>query len=288
MRFHKMHGAGNDYVYVDLWEETVADPIDLAVRLSDRHFGVGGDGVILIDRSETAGGRMRMYNADGSEGEMCGNGVRCVAKFLHDRGRINEQGTIETKAGIVGVDVVESDRSGVSWIRIDMGEPRLKPALIPTTLRAGGEDDPLISIPLAGETADYRVTCVSMGNPHCVIFTEGIDELPLERIGPPLEHHAAFPQRVNIEFVEVVSRSRLRQRTWERGSGETLACGSGACAVLVAAVLNNLADRSAAVELRGGDLRIEWGADGHVRMTGPAAYVFSGEVEPGRVLIPRR
>jgi diaminopimelate epimerase len=283
-----MHGAGNDYVYVDLWEETVADPVDLAIRLSDRHFGVGGDGVILIDRSEKAGGRMRMFNLDGSEGEMCGNGVRCIAKFLHDRGRIKNQDTIETKGGIVGVDVVEADKNGVSWIRIDMGEPRLKPALIPTTLRAGGEDVPLVSVPLAAGNADYRVTCVSMGNPHCVIFTEGIDELPLAEIGPPLEHHAVFPQRANIEFVEILSRTRLRQRTWERGSGETLACGSGACAVLVAAVQNNLADRSATIELRGGELRIEWGADGHVRMTGPAAYVFSGDVDPSRVIIPRR
>lgn len=288
-----MHGAGNDYVYVDLWEETVADYADLAVRLSDRHFGVGGDGVIFIDRSDRAGGRMRMYNIDGSEGEMCGNGVRCIAKFLHDRGRIKNQDTIETKAGIVGVEVVEADANGVSWIRIDMGEPRLRPGLIPTTLvtspgAAESDGARLVSAPLVSEGVEYRVTCVSMGNPHCVIFTSGLDALPLEKIGPPLENHAVFPQRANIEFVEVVSRTRLRQRTWERGSGETLACGSGACAVLVAAVLNGLADRAATIELRGGELRIEWREDGHVLMTGPAAYVFSGSVDPSHVVVPRR
>jgi diaminopimelate epimerase len=285
MKFHKMHGAGNDYVYVDLAEESVPDPARLARFVSNRNFGIGADGLILIAPATRpdAAARMIMYNADGSEGSMCGNGVRCVAKYLFDRGRIGREAMIETKSGVVGVAVAAEAAGKASAIRVAMGRPRLRPADVPTMLRAGSEKTPVVDAPLAAGDKNYRVTCVSMGNPHAVIFHQGIDSLELARIGPPLENHAVFPARANIEFVEVVSRSRLRQRTWERGSGETLACGTGASAVLVAAVLNGLAERRAEIELRGGVLDIEWREDDELFMTGPAVYVFAGRLEPGAI-----
>lgn len=288
MKFHKMHGAGNDYVHVDLTEETVADPAALARFVSNRRFGVGADGLILIAPSTRAdaAARMIMFNADGSEGSMCGNGIRCIAKYLYDRHRIGREATIETKSGLVGIKVAAEVDGGASAIRVAMGKPRLRPVEIPTTLRGASDEAPLVGVPLATGDAHWRVTCVSMGNPHGVIFTGftgKIDALDLARIGPPLENHAVFPDRANIEFVEVVSRTRLRQRTWERGSGETLACGTGASAALVAAVLNGLAERRAAIELRGGVLEIEWREDDEVFMTGPAVYVFEGRLDPGAI-----
>lgn len=284
MEFHKLHGAGNDYVYIDLAEESAPEPASLARFVSNRNFGIGADGLILIAPATRpdAAARMVMFNADGSEGAMCGNGIRCIAKYLFDRRRIGREAVIETKSGVVGVTVVGEADGKATAIRVAMGRPRLRPAEIPTTLRAaGGDDAPVVDLPLAAAGAEHRVTCVSMGNPHCVIFREGIDGLDLARIGPPLENHAVFPERANIEFVEVVSPTRLRQRTWERGSGETLACGTGAAAVLVAAVMNGLAERRAEIELRGGVLVIEWRADDEVTMTGPAVHVFSGRLDPG-------
>lgn len=283
IRFHKMHGAGNDYVYVDLAEESIDDPAPLARFVSNRQFGVGADGLILIASSDVAAARMIMFNADGSEGSMCGNGVRCVAKYLYDRGRIGRDASIETRSGIVGVAIAAEQNGIASEIRVAMGRPRLRPVEIPTTLRGDAEDAPIIGVPLEADGATYRVTCVSMGNPHCVIFTEEIDRLDLARIGPPLENHAVFPARANIEFVEVVSRTRLRQRTWERGSGETLACGTGASAVLVAAALDGRTERRAEIDLRGGLLRIEWAENDEVFMTGPAVHVFEGRLDPGAI-----
>ncbi len=277
-----MQGAGNDYVYIDLAEERVEEPGRLARILSDRHFGVGGDGVILIAPSDRAGGRMIMFNADGSEGSMCGNGVRCVAKFLFDRGRIPRTATIETKSGIVSVEMVEVVGGRAEQVRVNMGPPRLAPAQVPTTL-AATRDGAVVGARLEAGDRSWNVTCVSMGNPHCVIFTEGIDSLDLAALGAPIENHEVFPDRANVEFVEVAGEGRLRQRTWERGSGETLACGTGACAVTVAAHLNGLSGRSSTVDLRGGVLRIEWTATGEVLMTGPAVEVFSGTVDPGRL-----
>lgn len=282
-----MQGAGNDYVYIDLSEESVEDPEALAILLSDRHFGVGGDGVILIADSSQADGRMIMFNADGSEGSMCGNGVRCVAKYLFDHERIGPTATIETKSGLVQVEIMDgTPGEPESLVRVCMGAPRLVPEQIPTSLRAGAEGAPVVDVPLAAAGREFRVTCVSMGNPHAVIFVEDPDALDLPAIGPLLERHSVFPERANIEFVAPIARTRFRQRTWERGSGETLACGTGACATLVAATLNGLADRKATVELRGGELEIEWRPDGEVLMTGPAAHVFVGEIEPGQV-VPR-
>jgi len=280
-----MHGAGNDYVYIDLAEESVPDPATLARFVSNRNFGIGADGLILIAPATrpAAAARMIMFNADGSEGSMCGNGIRCIAKYLYDRRRIGPEAAIETKSGIVGVAVAAETDGMATGIRVAMGRPRLRPVEIPTTLRGASDDAPVIDAPLTAGDAHYRVTCVSMGNPHCVIFRRNIDALDLARIGPPLENHAVFPARTNLEFVEVVSRTRLRQRTWERGSGETLACGTGASAVLVAAVMNGLAERRAEIELRGGLLQIEWREDDEVTMTGPAVHVFEGRLDPAAI-----
>ena len=285
MKFHKMHGAGNDYIYIDLATEKVEEPSLLAKIVSDRHFGIGGDGIILIAPSEKAGGRMIMYNADGSEGAMCGNGVRCIAKYLFDNGRIGKKSSIETKSGIVGVEIAEESKGKAVKVRVDMGNPRLRPNEIPTLLKSPkGENEPIIDNPITVNEKTWRVTCVSMGNPHAVIFMNGIDRLDLETVGPGLENHQVFPERANIEFVEVISKDRLRQRTWERGSGETMACGSGACAVLVAANLNRLCGRSVEIELRGGILRVELTEENRVLMTGPATHVFEGEFDLQQLL----
>ncbi len=274
MHFTKMHGAGNDYIYVNAFEETLPDDIpELARQISDRHFGVGGDGLVLIGPSEQADARMRMFNADGSEAEMCGNAIRCVGKYLYDR-RIVQQTSvaIETGRGVLQLDL-ETEGGRVTHVRVDMGEPILKSAEIPTSLPG----DPPVGVPLTVGDHTLNVTCVSMGNPHCVTFVdEPTDELVLG-IGPQVERHEAFPRRINAEFVQIISRSEFRMRVWERGSGETLACGTGACASLVAAVLNGLTDRSVLCHLRGGDLRLEWTDENHVLMTGPATEVFSGE-----------
>jgi len=275
MRFTKLHGCGNDYVYVDCFRQPPpADPAGLSRVISDRHFGVGADGLILICPSEQADARMRMFNADGSEAEMCGNGVRCVAKYVYDHGLARKPTLrIETGRGVLTLDLeVSGDR--VRQVRVDMGEPILKSALIPTTLPG----DPPRDAPLELPDRVLSVTCVSMGNPHCVTFVDEItDELVLG-VGPRVEHHRAFPRRTNVEFVRVNRPDDVTLRVWERGSGETLACGTGACGVAVAGVLTGRLQRRVTAHLPGGDLQLHWSeADNHVYMTGPAVEVFSGE-----------
>jgi diaminopimelate epimerase len=275
LRFTKMHGIGNDYVYVDCFAQAVADPAALARRVSPRRTGIGADGLILICPSTVADCRMEMYNADGSRGEMCGNGIRCVGKYVYERALVRSpELRVETDAGVKALRLqLRQGRAGS--VTVDMGEPVLDGPRIPVA--AEGR---VVNAPLQIDAHIYRVTCVSMGNPHCVVFTAGIADLLLAEIGPRFEHHPFFPQRVNTEFAEVLSPHELRMRVWERGSGETAACGTGACAVVVAGVLTGNAQRRATVHLAGGDLQIEWReADNHVLMTGPAEEVFTGEIE---------
>jgi diaminopimelate epimerase len=278
MKFTKMHGLGNDYVYVSTFDQPApADPAALAVAVSDRHFGIGSDGLILIMPSERADARMRMFNADGSEGEMCGNGVRCVAKYIFDHGLIdNHRVAIETGRGVLTLDLeVSNDR--VDRVRVDMGTPILVSREIPTLLPG----DPPIDVPLDAGGRSFAVTAVSMGNPHAIIFVDNVAGFPLETFGPILERHPSFPKRVNVHFVEVKSPTEVTMRTWERGSGVTLACGTGACAVCVAGVLTGRTASKILAHLPGGDLELEWAGDGHsVFMTGPASEVFEG-VWPG-------
>lgn len=273
MKFTKMHGAGNDYVYVNAFTERLPDDLPaLARRVADRHFGIGGDGLILICPSEQADARMRMFNADGSESEMCGNGVRCVAKFVYDHGIARkEQLTIETGRGVLPLQVFP-EGGQVRRVRVNMGEPILQSERIPTTL-AG---DPPVGVPLEVGGRTLKVTCVSMGNPHCVTFVDELNDDWVHRIGPLVERHPAFPKRVNAEFIQIVSPREMIMRVWERGSGETLACGTGACASAVAGVLNGLTERNVLCHLPGGDLLLEWTESGDVLMTGPAEEVFSG------------
>lgn len=282
MKFTKMQGLGNDYVYVNCFEETVENPGEAAKFVSDRHFGIGADGLILIRPSEAADFRMDMYNADGSRGEMCGNGIRCVAKYVYDKGMTKKTSiSVETLAGIKYLDLTVRDGT-VETVRVDMGGPRFAPEDIP--VEAEGADVIAAPVWIADEAdgipgREYQMTCVSMGNPHCVVFVEDLDDLPMGRLGPLFENHPRFPRRTNTEFVEVLDRQTIRMRVWERGSGETLACGTGACASAVAAVLNGLADERVTVRLLGGDLRIEWDREGKkVYMTGPAEIVFDGEI----------
>jgi len=268
-----MHGAGNDYIYVNCFQETVAGDVpELARRISDRHRGVGGDGLILICPSEKADARMRMYNADGSESEMCGNGLRCVAKFVYDHGiSKKEELKLETGRGVLSVQVFP--RGGrVESVRVNMGAPVFEASQIPTTL-AGA---PPVRVPLDVAGKSLQVTCVSMGNPHCIIFVDEITDDWVLQIGPQIEKHPAFPRRVNVEFIKVVSPAEIHMRVWERGSGETQACGTGACAAAVAGVLNGLTERKVLCHLPGGDLTLEWMESGEVLMTGPAVEVFSG------------
>ncbi|HVX10309.1 MAG TPA: diaminopimelate epimerase [Pirellulales bacterium] len=279
MRFTKMQGAGNDYVYVNCFAEPFpANPAALAQKIADRHFGVGGDGLILICPSDTADARMRMFNADGSESEMCGNGVRCVAKYVYDHGLSNKETLrIETGRGVLTLEVHVIDGL-VERVRVDMGQPILNAADIPTTLPG----NPVVRkrLPVAGH--DLDVTCVSMGNPHCVTYVDRLSDEWVLGIGPKIETDPHFPRRVNAEFVEVISPREVRMRVWERGSGETLACGTGASAVCVAGVLAGMTERSILAHLPGGDLELEWAANDHVYMTGPAVEVFSGEWMPAR------
>ena len=279
MHFTKMHGAGNDYIYVDCFAEQLpADIPDLARRVSDRRFGVGGDGLILICPSERADAEMRMFNADGSYSEMCGNGIRCVAKYVYDHG-VSRRNPLQIESGgqLFTLELTLS-RGSVASVRVDMGEPILTPERIPTTLRSPeGPESPVIDVPIAVDGREFRVTTVSMGNPHCVTFVDEVTDDWVLGIGPQLEVDTRFPRRVNCEFVKVIGRNELQQRTWERGSGETLACGTGACAVCVAGVLTGRSDRNVVIHLPGGDLSIEWREDdNHVHMTGPAVEVFSG------------
>lgn len=271
-----MHGIGNDYVYVNCFKETVENPAEVAKFVSDRHFGIGSDGLILIKPSKVADFRMDMYNADGSRSEMCGNGIRCVAKYVYDYGLTDKKEVdIETGAGIKHIVLTVKDGK-VEKARVDMGEPILKPRLVPVA----GEGDMLVNEPILVDGQEYRMTCVSMGNPHAVVFMEeDIRNLDIEKIGPKFENHERFPKRTNTEFMNVLDRNTMNMRVWERGSGETWACGTGTCASVVAAVLNGLTERNVLVHLLGGDLEILWNEkDNHVYMTGPATTVFDGEI----------
>lgn len=273
--FTKMHGISNDYVYVNAFVTKVADPPAIAQKVSDRRTGVGGDGLILIGPSAHAHARMEMYNADGSRGSMCGNGIRCVGKYVYEHGlaRMNPL-KIDTDSGIKTL-FLELQEGKVSRVTVDMGEPILDGPSIPVA--AAGQ---VIDRALTVDGKSYQVTCVSMGNPHCVTFVDAVEPLELEKIGPKFEHHPFFPKRVNTEFIQVVNPAELNMRVWERGSGETWACGTGACAAAVAAVLNHRTGRRVTVHLRGGDLEIEWRIeDNHVYMTGPAEEVFEGTIE---------
>jgi len=275
MRFTKMHGAGNDYVYVDCFDEQVDDPSAVALAISDRHFGIGGDGLILVMPSDVADVRMRMFNADGSESEMCGNGVRCVAKYAYDHARTEANPmTVETGAGIKTIELMLGGDGKVVQATVDMGPPVLTPSAIPVRF----EGVRAVDIPIEADGQTFQVTCVSMGNPHAVIYVREIEDIDLERVGPQIENHAAFPQRINVHIVRVHYDGEVTMRTWERGSGVTLACGTGASAVCVAGVLTKRSARTILAHLPGGDLTLEWRQENdRVYMTGPAVEVFTGQ-----------
>ena len=275
MKFTKMQGLGNDYVYVNCFEEKIENPPAVARYVSDRHFGIGSDGLIMINPSEVADFEMEMYNADGSRGEMCGNGIRCVAKYVYDYGLTDKtQISVETLGGIKYLDLTVEDGK-VVLVKVDMGKPELKSDLIPII----SENEKVIDEPIEVDGQVYHMTGVSMGNPHTVIYVDDVKNLDLEKIGPKFENHERFPKRINTEFVHCIDRNTVEMRVWERGSGETLACGTGACAVAVASILNNLTDTRVTVKLLGGDLQIEWDREkNHVFMTGPATTVFDGEI----------
>jgi diaminopimelate epimerase len=278
MKFVKMHGAGNDYVYIDGFQEAISDPAALAIAVSNRNFGIGSDGLILILPSALADVKMRMFNSDGSEAEMCGNGVRCVAKYAYDHGLVaKEVVTVETGAGVLTLQLYPNAAGRIEKVRVNMGLPRLTRGEIPLT---GDPVAQVVNEPLSILDQTFAITCVSMGNPHCVIFVDDVENFPVAKYGPLIEHHPLFPRRTNVEFVEVRSCSEVRQRTWERGAGETLACGTGASAVVVAGVLTGRTERVIKNILTGGELEMEWSADGSVFMTGPAVEVFSGEYHP--------
>jgi diaminopimelate epimerase len=272
MRFTKMHGAGNDYIYVNCFDESFPNnPMTLARHMSERHFGIGADGLVLILPSNTADAEMRMLNADGSEAEMCGNALRCVAWFLRDRSLCDSNDvTIATGRGLLQATVVERTKHGGS-VRVDMGSPILTPSDIPTTF------DPCINAELSFDGSTHAVHCVSMGNPHCLLFVDSTIDAPVTTLGPQLEMHPAFPKKANIGFAEIISQSEMNLRVWERGTGETLACGTGACAAVVAAVLTNQCGRNVTVHLPGGNLQIDWLENGSVFKTGPVKQIFAGE-----------
>jgi len=275
MKFTKMHGCGNDYVYVNCFEETVENPAEAARFVSDRHFGIGSDGLILICPSDQADFRMRMYNLDGSEGKMCGNGVRCIAKYVYDHHLTDKTRiSLETLGGIKYLDLNIKDGK-VETVKVDMGEPILKPAEIPVDI----EGDTVINKPVDVGGLIWHMTCISMGNPHAVVFVDDTKSLDLEKIGPAFEKHPIFPEQVNTEFVRVIDRHTVDMRVWERGSGETFACGTGACATAMACILNGKTDDEVLVHLVGGDLLIQYNREtNHIFMTGPATEVFSGEI----------
>ncbi|MBE6824731.1 MAG: diaminopimelate epimerase [Ruminococcaceae bacterium] len=279
MKFTKMHGIGNDYIYINAIEQQIDDPNALALKLSDRRFSIGGDGVILICKSDVADAKMRMFNADGSEGKMCGNGVRCVGKYVYDNllsDKSRDTITIETLSGIKTLKITAVDGKA-ELLEVDMGKAELNASEIPVIYEGS---DTVIAKPLVVNGVEHIVTCVSMGNPHCVTFVDDVDSLELEKVGPHFENHAAFPERINTEFVKVVDDKTLQMRVWERGSGETWACGTGACATAVAACENGYCKKgeNITVHLRGGDLIINY-TDERVLMTGPATKVFDGEIE---------
>ena len=275
MKFTKMQGKGSDYVYVNCLQETIENPSELAKKISDRHYGVGSDGLIMINPSDKADFEMEMYNADGSRGEMCGNGIRCVAKYVYDYGLTDKTSiSVETLAGIKYLDLTVEDGK-VVLVKVDMGKPMLRPEEVPVV----SEKEEVIDEPITVDGQEYRMTCVSMGNPHAVVFIDqDVKEFPLETVGVKFENHERFPKRVNTEFVNVLDRHTAQMRVWERGSGETLACGTGACAVAVACALNGLTEDEVTVKLLGGDLQIKWDREKNtVYMTGPAEVVFDGE-----------
>jgi len=277
MKFTKMHGLGNDFVFLDYFSSGKPD-LDfpgLAVTLCNRYFGIGGDGLVLMLPSSVAHARMQIMNSDGSEPEMCGNAIRCFAKYLFERGLVTENPMkVETLSGILTLSLKIRD-GVVESVTVDMGEPILKPELVPTT----GSGEMILSQPLIAGDREYLITAVSMGNPHCITFVDNVNDVPLQEIGPKLETHDFFPRNTNVEFVQVVDREEVIMRVWERGAGPTLACGTGACATAVACVLNGKTERKVKVRLPGGDLHIEWGEDNHLYMTGPAAEVFEGELK---------
>ena len=278
MKFTKMQGLGNDYVYVNCLQEQVKNPSEVAVKVSDRHFGIGSDGLILINPSKVADFEMEMYNADGSRGEMCGNGIRCVAKYVYDYGLTDKTSiSVETLGGIKYLDLTVVDGK-VKLVKVDMGKPILTPTQIPIV----AEGDRVIDEPIEVGNVTYRMTGVSMGNPHTVVFVDDVQHLEIEKIGPLFENHECFPKRINTEFVKVIDRKTVQMRVWERGSAETLACGTGACAVAVACILNGLTEDEVTVHLLGGDLQIFWDREKDtVFMTGPAEVVFDGVYPQG-------
>lgn len=273
IKFTKMHGIGNDYVYIDARRKKLTNPEKLAVAMSDRHFGVGSDGIILILNSNTADFKMRIFNADGSEAEMCGNGIRCFAKYVFDHGLTKKKKiTVETIAGVKYINIY-TKHNKVEKVTVDLGEPILLRERIPMEGNPGMVIDETIHI----DGVKFNITALSMGNPHAVIYVEDVDSFPVEKYGPMIENSSLFPKRTNVEFVEIVNEREIKQRTWERGSGETMACGTGASAVTVSGVLNKRTERKVTVHLSGGDLEIEWNeSDNHVYLTGPAVEVFEG------------
>ena len=276
LKFTKMHGCGNDYVYVNCFQERVDNPEQTARFVSDRHMGIGSDGLILIQPSKVADFKMAMYNADGSQGAMCGNGVRCIAKYVYDYGLTDKTSiSLETKAGIKYLDLTV-EQGKVTMVKVNMGRPILSAKEIPVK----ADTEQVIDAPIVAGGQEYHMTCVSMGNPHAVIFVEDTESLPLTELGPLFEFHEAFPDRVNTEFVQVIDRQNVKMRVWERGSGETLACGTGTCATAVACVLNGLTEEEITVHLRGGEIRVKYDREEDVVwMTGPATVVFDGEIE---------
>ena len=276
MKFTKMHGIGNNYVYVNCFKETVEHPSEMAIKVSDRHFGIGSDGLILIKPSEVADGKMEMYNADGSQGAMCGNGIRCVAKYMYDYGITDKTSiSVETKSGIKYLDLTIKDGK-VDTVKVNMGTPILKAVDIPVR----SEKEKVIDEPVMVDGKEWKITCVSMGNPHAITYIDDVKNLEIEKIGPKFENHEIFPDRVNTEFVRVIDRNTVEMRVWERGSGETLACGTGACAVAVSSILNGLTEEEVTVKLLGGDLKIFWDrTENKVYMTGSATTVFDGEID---------
>ena len=276
MKFTKMHGIGNDYVYVNCLKENVENPSEVAIKISDRHFGIGSDGLILIKPSDVADGKMEMYNADGSQGAMCGNGIRCVAKYMYDYGITDKTSiSVETKSGIKYLDLTLKNGK-VDTVKVNMGAPILKASEIPVI----SEKEQVISEPVTIDGKEWKITCVSMGNPHAITYIDDVKHLEIEKIGPKFEKHEIFPDRVNTEFVHVIDRNTVEMRVWERGSGETYACGTGACAVAVSSILNGLTEEEVTVKLLGGDLKIFWNREeNRVYMTGSATKVFDGEID---------
>ena len=276
MKFTKMQGLGNDYVYVNCFEEKIENPSEVAVKVSNRNFGIGSDGLIMINPSQVADCEMEMYNADGSRSEMCGNGIRCVGKYVYDYGIAKkERISVETLAGIKYLDfVLENDK--VKLVKVNMGSPELTPEKIPVV----AEGERVVDAPILVDGTEYHMTAVSMGNPHAVVYVDDVKALDLEQLGPKFENHECFPKRVNTEFVKVIDRQTVEMRVWERGSGETVACGTGACAVAGACILNGLTEDKVTVKLLGGDLEIEWNREENtVYMTGPAEVSFEGEIQ---------